>query len=58
MHFKPVLAQFLPQNSYHRVLGEVKYVEVPMIECSNRANGIRDELYGRFKPYIEGLCRL
>ena len=48
LHFQAGFCSILPQNSYHRRLGEVKHVEFPMIECSNRARSVKNELYGRF----------
>ena len=37
------------------VLEEVKYGELDVIKCCNNAESARNELYGRFNPYIEGL---
>ena len=36
---------------------EVKCVEILVKECYNRAKSAKNELYGRFNPYVEGLSR-
>jgi hypothetical protein len=37
------------------VLGEVKYVELDVIERRNRAESARNELYARKHPYVDGV---
>ncbi len=36
---------------------EVKCVEILVKKCCNQAKSARNELYGRFNPYVEGLSR-
>ena len=37
--------------------GELKYVQLGPKECSNLSKSARNELYGRFNPYVDGLNR-
>ena len=41
----------------HSVSREVKYVEFSLIECSNRPESDKNELYGRYNSYIKNWSR-